>query len=191
MIDLLISEFQSISSNDGQSDATTIEADMETDSFQYNLFKIYFCSSRSKEVKLILSFISNNERYDPINGKKLWSDIQDTFLSSKMNSIILILIHNIYSIENVKNIKEAGNCHTFFKTIIRDIDSINYDLADNVIERFRAKCKASKPTNESKRTASSECESMKASPYFLNELAIFKKSYRGQRKTSGYTKLLN
>ena len=45
-----------------------------------------------------------------------------------------------------------------FKTIIRDIDSIDYDLADDVIERFRTKCKASKSTKESNRLASSECQ---------------------------------
>jgi len=127
-----------------------------------------------KEDRLIISFISNNERYDHIYGKKLWTDIQDTVLSKFKRSW-----------ESVKT--------RFLKTIIRDIDSLDYDLDEDVIERFRAKCKPTKPTNETNRPASSKCPdsahgSNKASPYFSNESPTSKTSSRGQPKTSGQSR---
>ena len=79
----------------------------------------HFSSSRLytlEEDKLMLSFICDNERYDHIQGKKIWIEMQNTILSSKQY-VFLNFQSCLLTFILFKNINEPGNRlrHAFLK----------------------------------------------------------------------------
>jgi len=88
-----------------------------------------------EEDKLMLSFICDNERYDHIQGKKIWIEMQNTILSK------------------YKRTWESAKTR-FLKTVIRDIEE--YGLDEKVVKRFRAKCQTPRERYEEDKSLSSE-----------------------------------